>query len=83
MSHFFYLARCCDGSLYSGWTTNLAAREKTHNSGKGAKYTAARRPVKIIYSEEFAEKSDALRREIAVKKMSRAEKLKLVGAKNC
>ena len=83
MSYFFYFARCRDGSLYSDWTTNLAARECAHNSGKGAKYTAGHRPVKIIYSEKFAEKSDALRHEIAVEKMSRAEKLKLVGGKNC
>jgi putative endonuclease len=83
MSHFFYLARCRDGSLYSGWTTNLVAREKAHNSGKGAKYTAGRRPVKIVYSEKFAEKSAALKREAAVKKISRAEKLKLVDGKNC
>lgn len=82
MSHFFYLARCHDGSLYSGYTKNLIERERAHNSGKGAKYTAGRRPIKIIYSEKFAEKSDALRREIAVKKLSRTEKLKLIRAKN-
>jgi len=82
LSYFFYLARCHDDSLYSGWTKNLVERERAHNSGKGAKYTAARRPIKIIYSEKFATKSDALRREIAVKKMSRAEKLKLIRAEN-
>jgi len=78
MPHFFYLARCRDGSLYSGYTRNLFEREKSHNSGKGAKYTSGRRPVKIIYSESFTTKSDALRREAAVKKLSRAEKLKLI-----
>jgi len=83
MSHLFYLARCRDGSLYSGYTHNLFEREKSHNSGKGAKYTASRRPVEIIYSENFTNKSDALRREAAVKKLSRMEKLKLVHAKNC
>ncbi|MFH0833850.1 MAG: GIY-YIG nuclease family protein [Patescibacteria group bacterium] len=83
MSHFFYLARCRDGSLYSGYSQDLEKREKAHNSGKGAKYTAGRRPVKIIYFEKFDSKSEALKREAAVKKMSRAEKLKLVGAKNC
>ncbi|MFH0776350.1 MAG: GIY-YIG nuclease family protein [Patescibacteria group bacterium] len=83
MSHFFYLARCRDDSLYSGYSQDLEKREKAHNSGKGAKYTAGRRPVKIIYFEKFDSKSAALKREIAVKKMSRAEKLKLVGAKNC
>ncbi|MCF7846108.1 MAG: GIY-YIG nuclease family protein [Candidatus Peribacteraceae bacterium] len=83
MSHFFYLARCHDGSLYSGWTTNLVARERAHNSGKGAKYTAGRRPVTIIYSEEFKTRSEALRREAAVKKLSRTQKLKLTQVKNC
>ncbi len=78
MQYFFYLARCRDGSLYSGYTRNLFEREKSHNSGKGAKYTAGRRPVEIIYSENFTTKSDALRREAAVKKLSRVEKLKLI-----
>ncbi len=78
MSHFFYLARCRDESLYSGYTHNLSKREKSHNSGKGAKYTAGRRPIKIVYSENFTTKSDALRREAAVKKLSRTEKLKLI-----
>lgn len=82
MSHFFYLARCCDGSLYSGYTRNLSEREKVHNSGKGAKYTAGRRPITIVYSEEFATQSEALRREAAVKKLARTEKLKLIRAKN-
>jgi len=82
MSHFFYLARCHDESLYSGYTRNLVEREKAHNSGKGAKYTIRRRPIKIIYSEKFTTKSDALRREAAVKKLSRVEKLKLIHSKN-
>ena len=82
MSHFFYLARCRDDSLYSGYTIDLAKREAAHNSGKGSKYTASRRPVEIIYSEEFAEKADALRRELEVKKWTRAAKLKLIHTKN-
>lgn len=83
MSHFFYLARCCDDSLYAGYTLDVVEREKAHNSGKGAKYTAGRRPVEIVYTEKFLTKSEALRREAAVKKLSRAQKLELIRAKNC
>ena len=63
MSYYFYLARCSDGSLYSGSCIDLSAREATHNDGKGAKYTRSRRPVKIIYHEEFALLVEARRRE--------------------
>jgi putative endonuclease len=83
MSHFFYLARCCDGSLYSGYSQDLVKREKAHNSGKGAKYTSSRKPIKIVYSEKFETKSEALKREAEVKKLARSEKLKLVDSKNC
>ena len=76
--HFFYLARCSDGSLYSGYTVDLQAREDMHNSGKGAKYTRARLPVCIVYSEEFENKSDAMKREAAIKKWSRAKKEELI-----
>ena len=78
MQHYFYLARCSDGSLYAGYTNNIQKREKTHNAGKGAKYTAGRKPVKIIYWEGFETKSDAMRREIEVKKWNRIKKEKLI-----
>lgn len=78
MRHFFYFARCRDGSFYAGYTIDVSKREEAHNSGKGAKYTAGRRPIEIIYFEEFSTKSAALRREIEVKKWTRAEKLKLI-----
>ncbi len=78
MNHFFYLARCSDNSLYSGYTINIQEREKTHNLGKGAKYTAARRPVKIIYSEQFETQREAMQREYEVKKWTKAGKEQLV-----
>ncbi len=69
-----YLVRCHDGTLYAGWTTDVTARVAAHNSGKGAKYTRGRGPVALVYAEQFATKSEALRQEAALKKMSRAEK---------
>jgi putative endonuclease len=81
MKHFFYIARCCDNSLYSGYTVNLEKREAQHNLGKGAKYTAARKPVKIIYSEEFESKSEAMQREAEVKQWKKSEKEKLLQKK--
>lgn len=78
MSYYFYLARCADGSLYCGSCVDCSAREARHNEGKGAKYTRSRRPVKIIYYEEYATLSDARRREAEVKTWKKAEKEKLV-----
>jgi putative endonuclease len=78
MSFYFYLARCNDDSLYAGYCKDLQAREATHNSGKGAKYTRAKGPVKIVYSETFQTKSEAMKREYAVKKMTREQKETLI-----
>ena len=75
---FFYLARCNDGSLYSGSCKDLTAREAAHNSGKGAKYTRSRLPVTIVYHEEFPTLGDALRREAEVKKWRRKRKEELI-----
>ena len=75
--HYVYLVRCADNTLYCGWTTDLEKRVRTHNSGKGAKYTRSRRPVELIYAEEYAEKQEALSRERHLKRLSRAEKLQL------
>jgi len=74
---YFYLARCNDDSLYSGSCNDLLEREEKHNSGKGAKYTRSRRPIKIIYSEEFETLSEAKKREAEVKKLSKSDKEKL------
>lgn len=76
--NYVYILQCKDGTLYTGWTTDLDARVAAHNEGTGAKYTKGRGPVTLLYSEAFETKSEALRREIAIKKFSRAEKLKLI-----
>lgn len=75
--NYVYILRCCDGTLYTGWTTNLEKRISTHNAKKGAKYTKRRTPVKLAYFETFENKSDALKREAQIKKLKRSEKLKL------
>ena len=75
--HYVYILKCADGTLYTGWTTNLENRIKAHNSKKGAKYTRSRTPVELFYNEEFETKSEALKREAAIKKMSRADKTML------
>jgi putative endonuclease len=72
--YFAYLARCSDGSLYAGYTNDIAGRELAHNEGKGARYTRPRRPVKIVYSEGFLNRSEAMRREAALKKLTKVEK---------
>ena len=80
MPHFFYLARCADGSLYAGTCIDVAEREKKHNDGTGAKYTRSRGPVTIIYTETLETLSDARKREAAVKKLSKQQKEELVAA---
>jgi putative endonuclease len=79
MPAFVYLLRCRDGSLYCGWTDDLERRVATHNSGKGARYTRSRKPVRLVWSEELADRSAALKREIAVKRLTRTQKLALAG----
>lgn len=78
MSHYCYILLCSDGTLYCGYTNDLEKRVNTHNRGKGAKYTRRRTPVKLVYSEEFKTKSEALKREHQIKKLSRKEKLALI-----
>ncbi len=73
-----YMLRCSDGTLYTGWTNNMEKRLEAHNQGNGAKYTKPRRPVELVYMEIFETKQEAMRREAAIKKMSRAQKEKLV-----
>lgn len=75
---FVYILKCSDGTLYTGWTTNLKNRIITHNCGKGAKYTKYRRPVKLVYYERLDSKNEALKREIQIKKLSRKEKQYLI-----
>ncbi|MBR1845224.1 MAG: GIY-YIG nuclease family protein [Oscillospiraceae bacterium] len=76
--NYVYILRCADGTLYTGSTTDLDRRLAVHNSGKGAKYTRSRRPVELIYHEELESWSAALRREAAIKKLTRGEKLRLI-----
>lgn len=76
--NYTYLLKCADGSLYCGWTNCLDKRVEAHNAGKGAKYTKGRGPVTLIYYETFETKEEAMRREVAIKKMSRQEKLGLI-----
>lgn len=78
--NYTYLLRCADGSLYCGWTNHLEARVEAHNSGKGAKYTKSRRPVQLVYYEVFETKQEAMRREWALKQLTRKEKLDLIEA---
>ena len=80
MSYYLYMVKCSDNTLYTGITTNLERRLEEHNgSDRGAKYTKARRPVTLVYSEEYENRSEASKREYAIKKrMSREEKLALI-----
>lgn len=75
---FIYMVRCKDNSLYTGWTTNIERRVKEHNSGKGAKYTRARLPVKLVYYEKFKNKKEATKREYMIKKFSKLKKERFV-----
>jgi predicted GIY-YIG superfamily endonuclease len=76
--HFVYIVRCADGTLYTGYARDPRERERAHNSGRGAKYTAARRPVRLVYQEEFPSIGEALAREYVVKQLTRAQKDALV-----
>ena len=79
--NYTYILKCKDGSLYTGWTNDLEQRVAAHNTGKGAKYTKARRPVELVYFEEFETKEQAMKREYAIKQMARKDKLELVRRK--
>ena len=77
--HYVYVLRCSDGTFYCGYTTDVQRRLQEHNGASkiaGAKYTSGRRPVQVIHSESFATRSEALKREVAIKKMPRKEKEK-------
>ena len=78
--NYTYVVRCSDGSLYTGWTNDLEKRILAHNEGKGAKYTKTRRPVELIYYEEFPTREEAMSREWKIKHMSRKQKLKMIRA---
>jgi len=76
---FVYLLRCADGSLYCGWSTDPERRLRQHQAGSASRYTRTRRPVELVYTREFASRSEAMREEARIKRLSRAEKRALFG----
>jgi putative endonuclease len=76
--NYTYMVLCKDETIYTGWTNDLEKRMKAHNDGKGARYTKSRRPVELVYYEEFSTKEDAMKREYAIKQLTRAQKLNLI-----
>lgn len=75
-----YILRCADGTLYTGWTNDIEKRLGAHQAGRGAKYTKARLPVALVYVEPAATKEEAMKREYAIKQMTRAQKLALISS---
>ena len=75
---YVYILECSDNTLYTGYTTDPERRIEEHNSGIGAKYTRGRGPVKLVYLEEFTDKSEAMQREYEIKQFSKKEKLELI-----
>lgn len=80
-AHFVYIVRCADGTLYTGYARDPHERERVHNRGRGARYTAGRRPVTLVYSEAFESRGEALRREHQLKRWTRARKETLILAR--
>lgn len=79
---YVYMLACADNTLYTGWTNNLTARLAAHNSGRGAKYTKGRAPVRLVFSEVFPSRSEALGYEAAIKKLGKAQKQRLIAGQN-
>lgn len=75
---YIYMVRCKDGSLYTGFTNDVESRIRTHNEGKGAKYTRGRLPVTLVYMESFTDKSQAMKREYEIKQYPRSMKVDLI-----
>jgi putative endonuclease len=75
---FVYIVECADGSLYTGWAMDVAQRVKTHNAGRGARYTRMHGPVKLVYAEEQPNRMTAMKRELEIKRWPRDKKLKLI-----
>ena len=78
LTYYLYILKCSDGSYYSGSTTNIENRIKAQNQGRGASYTAKRRPVQLVYHEKFGNLDVTVKRELQIKKWSRAKKEALV-----
>lgn len=81
--NYTYILKCADGTLYTGWTNDLEKRLAAHNTGRGAKYTKPRLPVSLFYSESYETREEAMRREAAIKKLTRAQKLALQKGDDC
>jgi putative endonuclease len=79
MAFYCYILECSDGTYYTGWSTDPQRRLREHNSGRGARYTRSRRPVRLVYQEQLPDKRAALKRERAIKALSRPKKIKLAG----
>jgi putative endonuclease len=77
-NHYVYILECNDGTLYTGYTNNVQKRLQVHSSGKGAKYTRGRLPVTLIYEKQCANKSEALKEEYKIKRLSKQQKMTLV-----
>jgi putative endonuclease len=75
---YVYIVECADGTFYTGWSKDVAARVRVHNAGRGARYTRARRPVRLCYWEECPDRAAAMRRELQIKHLSRARKQALI-----
>jgi putative endonuclease len=82
MSYYVYVILCMDGSFYTGYTKNIDARVKLHESGKGARYTKMHKPLKVAYLELFDSRVKAMRREKEIKKLRHQQKLNLVNSRN-
>jgi putative endonuclease len=80
MPAFNYILQCADGTLYTGWTTDLLRRLKAHAAGTGAKYTRARLPVRLVFVEKKSSRQEAMRREFEIKQLPRSGKLRLIAA---
>lgn len=79
MSFYCYIVECADGTFYTGWTVDPERRVTVHNKGRGARYTRIRGPVKLVYVEELPDRISAMKREIAIKRLNREAKSKLIG----
>ena len=75
---YTYIVACADSTYYTGWTTDITARVAAHNAKIGARYTRSRVPVQLVYWEEYNDKQSAQRREVAIKRMTRAQKVQLI-----
>jgi putative endonuclease len=81
MAFFCYLLECADGSFYTGWSTDPERRCRQHNAGRGARYTRSHRPVRLVYVEELPDRPSAMRREVQIKRLGRADKETLIKQK--